>query len=457
MQTLTAPVVVSDVQTADGTKTLAFTISGDSILFAIDTDTGKVVWQKSFPNPYSPMRAATRLCANAEQATPVIDKDKGVIYFTTGDGDLRGAALSDGSEKLTPTRLVAPYSRNWSLNLIDGVVYTSAARGCGGDQADLVESGNVAGADVRDPANVVVTRLYTGYGRPTGPWGRGGPVFGPQGVYVQTADGLNDPASGFYGNTVIAVRLGLHGVADSFTPPNWRYMNAHDLDLGSGSAVIFPYHGKALLATGAKEGFEYLLDANALGGGPPEHSKPLYTTPKLGNDPDMLEQYGIWGGAASWESGQGDRYIYIPMANKPSKDAPNFPKVNGDVSAGSIMAFQVVENAGAFSLQPAWISGVVQAPDMPAVAGGVVFAVGTGEQTAQNPQPPIADNLAWSIYRSTPVGHQILYAFDAQTGKRLYSSKNILTNWDHFSQPVISHGKVLLVSHDAHIFAFGLK
>jgi outer membrane protein assembly factor BamB len=455
-QTLTAPVVVSGIKTPNGTKTLAFTISGDSTLFAIDVDNGKVLWQKSFINPNPPIREATWLCPASENATPVIDKDKGVIYFTTSDGNLRGASLADGSEELTPTPFVAPYSRNWSLNLIDGWVYTTAARGCGGDAANPIEVGNVAAANVHDPAHVTVSHVYTGYGRPDGPWGRSGPVFGPQGVYVMTADGRYDPASGFFGQSVVAVRPGGYGVADSFTPSNWKYMNAHDLDLGAGSSVVFPFHGMALIAAGAKEGIEYLLDANELGG--IDHSTPLFTSPKLGNDPDMLEQYGLWGGPVTWQNANGDRFIYLPMMNVPSKDAPTFPHVNGDVSKGSIMAFRVVEkDTKKPVLEPAWMSGVVQTPDMPAVENGIVFAVGTGEQTISNHVPRIVDLNAQAKFRTTPVGHQILYAFDAETGKPLYTSENILTNWDHFSQPVISHGKIFIVSHDAHVYAFGLK
>ena len=38
----------------------------------------------------------------------------------------------DGAEAITPTDMVQPFSRNWSLNLIDDVVYTTTARGCGG-------------------------------------------------------------------------------------------------------------------------------------------------------------------------------------------------------------------------------------------------------------------------------------------------------------------------------------
>ena len=72
-----------------------FTIGIDDTLFAIDGDSGKTVWQKSFPNSLKPVRPATSNCANTEQATPVIDKKRGVIYFTTSDGKLRGADLTD--------------------------------------------------------------------------------------------------------------------------------------------------------------------------------------------------------------------------------------------------------------------------------------------------------------------------------------------------------------------------
>jgi glucose dehydrogenase len=126
-QTLTTPVVVSGVKTSGGTKTLAFTISGDNILFAIDADRGQLVWQKSYANLDLPLHDATWMCTNTEQATPVIDKENNIIYFTTSDGKLRGVSLDDGNEKLTPAQIVPPDSRNWSLNLVDDWVYTSSA------------------------------------------------------------------------------------------------------------------------------------------------------------------------------------------------------------------------------------------------------------------------------------------------------------------------------------------
>jgi hypothetical protein len=452
LQTLTAPLVV----TVDGTI-LVYVMGADDTLFAIDGATGEIVWQKNFKNMMTPQRAATWLCANAEQATPVIDRQKGLIYFTTSDGNLRAAALKDGSEQLTPASFVAPFSRNWSLNLVGSFVYTTAGRGCGGDAANPIEPGTVSAADISDPRHVVVNCVFTGSGRPAGPWSRAGAALGPQGLYVQTADGPTDPASGFFGNSVLAVRPGARGIADSFFPPNWRYLTAKDLDLGSGGPTIFPFKGRALIATGAKEGLVYLLDANALGGGVPDHGKALYISPRFGNDAVRLDGWGFWGAFSTWQNGSGDRFVYMPLWNRQAEEtAGSFRYKNGDTTQGSVIALQVMQDGVNFKLQPVWVTGVNQAPDAPVVANGVVYAVGTGEQTIQNPGRPLS--LAeGAVFRSAPVGHQELYALDAENGRVLFDSKNILKDWNHFSEPVVSHGKVFLVSHDAHLYAFGLR
>ena len=136
------------------------------------------------------------------------------------------------------------------------------------------------------------------------------------------------------------------------------------------------------------------------------------------------------------------------------------------------------------SLIPEWISRDMHAPDPPVVANGVVYAIQTGEQTVQNPDRPGGDKvggggpvvsqvafsqtgsrpggpgagpLRAAKFRATPVSNLVLYVFDAQTGKQLYSSEKIITNWVHFSEPVVAVGKVFVVTWDAHVYAFGLK
>jgi outer membrane protein assembly factor BamB len=471
-----------------------YLVGSDDTVFAIDADTGKVVWQKTFRNTLRPPQIATWLCSNTQNATPVVDKQKGIIYLTTSDGKLRGLSLGTGDERITPADFVTPFARNWSLNLIDDVIYTPTARGCGSAIA------NVSAMDVSDPAHPRLSRLYTSGGRPAGAWGRGGVVRVPKGIIIQTADGLYDPAAGIFGETVMALAPKELRIVDSFTPSNWRYLNARDLDFGSAGPVVFSFQGRTLVATIAKEGVLYLLDANSLGG--LDHSTPLYQSPRLGNDEEMLGGRGVWGSIATAADAQGRRVLYVPMWGPPSKSAPSFPFSYGDAPRGSVMALQVVSEGDKFSLAPMWISRDMHVPDPPVVANGVVYAIQTGENTVQNPGPQgdlrmdtsalsapargggvpagqpgaaqpaagagrggrgtdpaaaIAAAEAAAKLRATPVSNVVLYAFDAQTGKQLYSSEKIIPSWVHYSEPVVAAGKVFVVTWDARVYAFGLS
>jgi len=259
-------------------------------------------------------------------------------------------------------------------------------------------------------------------------------------------------------------------IVDSFTPSNWRYLNSRDLDFGSSGPVVFPFQGRTLVASIAKEAVLYLLDANALGG--PDHSTPLYQSARLGNDEEMLGGRGVWGSIATAADPQGRRFVYVPMWGRPSKSAPPFTFSYGDAPKGSVMAFQVSGEGDKLSLIPTWISRDMQVPDPPVVANGVVYAIQTGENTVQNQRPggdvrvdPVPargavaapSTPAAAKFRATPVSHLVLYAFDAQTGKQLYSSEKIIPGWVHNGEPVVAAGKVFVVTWDAHVYAFGLK
>ena len=87
-----------------------------------------------------------------------------------------------------------------------------------------------------------------------------------------------------------------------------------------------------------------------------------------------------------------------------------------------------------------------------------------GRRSACNPHDPNAaglnqtDAAAAALeaakFRATPVSNLVLYAFDAETGKQLYSSESTIKNWVHFSEPVVALGKVFVVTWDAHVYAF---
>jgi len=459
LSTLTAPIVVAGVSTPSGVKDLVLTISIEDTLTALDADTGAVVWKKTYPNTIKPLREASISCSNTEQATPVADKQNGVLYFTTSDGMLRSVALGDGADRMTPHPMVQPFSRNWSLNLVDNVVYTTAARGCGGSAEQEIENGTVAAIDVSDPTRPELSRFYTGKGRPAGPWGGGGVVLGTNGLYVTTADGPNNPGGGVWGDMVLAIRPHAWGLSDSFTPPNWRYMFARDLDLGSGGPLVFSFGARTLLATAAKESVVYLLDANSLGG--LDHQTPLYMSPRLGNDIQDFQAQGVWGGMASYQNENGERYLYIPEWGPPRKDGPDYPHRYGDAPNGSIMAYKVVADGEKVAMTPAWISRDLNIPSPPVVANGVVYALQTAESSYQTPKGADGERLSFdqtALIRTTPHSTMTLFAFDADTGKELWSSKKVMDgNMVHFTEPVVALGKLFAVDHAGHVWAFGLK
>ena len=443
LSTLTAP-LVAVVNGPQGSKTAAFVVGSDDTVYSIDAATGKVNWQKRFPNTLPPKQPATWLCSNTQNATPVIDKEAGIIYVSTSDGKLRGLSLVNGEDRMPATDFTTPYARNWSLNLIDGVIYSSAARGCGGALAHFTS------LDLKDPARRTV-EYYTSTGRPAGAWGRGGLVLGPKGIYTQTADGAYDPAGGIFGNTVMALSLKNLRLLDTYTPSNWEFLNSKDQDLGSASPLIFSFQKWTLVASAAKESAISLLDANNLGG--KDHHTPLYQSPRWGNDEFLLAGRGLWGAMATWQDAGGKRWLLMPLWGPPSKDAPKFQFSYGDAGQGSVMAFEVrldPNDKDKPTLIPTWRSRDMHVPDPPVVANGVVYALQTGENTEQGQR-------ATAKFRSTPITNAVLYALDAETGRQLYSSDKLIDSWTHFSEPVVAGGQVYVSTWDGRLYAFGLK
>jgi outer membrane protein assembly factor BamB len=492
LATLSPPVVVSGVKTAHGMKSLLFLLGADDTLFALDTDSGKVLWQKTYPNTRKPARIPDVNCPKTANSTPAIDKVKGVVYFVTSDGKLRGLSLSDGAQRLTPTDMVAPFARAWGLNIFDSVVYTTSGRGCGevSDPTSAIaaaealapgasppkmggstpstgppiDPGMVTAMDVRDPAHPKLTSFYTSNGRPSGSWGRGGVTRGPNStLLLETADGFMDTAAGQYGISILMLAPKATRLMDSFTPKNWRYLNAQDLDW-SASPAVFAFDGKTLVAVAGKEGVIDLLDTSDLGGGPAEnHSAPFYQGPQIGNDAAEGRQpgQGIWGSIATYQTPDGKRFVYAPMWGPQSTKVSGFKFTSGPIPHGSIMALEVVADGAKVAEVPTWTSPDLIAPDPPTVANGVVYATQTGGQALQ--YPPLAEGSpsdlikTRAVFRTTPVSNLVLYALDAATGKPLYSSGKTITDWVHFGEPVVALGKVFIVTHDSHVYAFGVK
>ncbi len=440
LSTMTAP-VVAVVNTPQGPVRRVFVVGSDNTVFSIDAATGKIVWQRANPNPIPEPKKGDYRCPNTQNATPVIDKAAGIIYVSTSDGKLRGFSVVDGEDRMPPVNFTDPFARNWSLNLIDGVIYSPTARGC------LNMQSHFTALDLNDPVRHAL-EYYTNTGITSGAWGRGGLVRGPNGILAQTADGPYDPGSGKFGNTVLTLTPKNFRLQDTFAPPNWEYLNKTDLDLGSGNPVVFQFQEWTLAAVVGKESVIYLLDTKNLGG--PDHHSALYTSPRWGNDEAKLHDRGIWG-ITTWQDAQGRRWLYAPMLGPSAKDAPKFPLSYGAADLGSTMAFEVRPDAasGKPMLTPRWMSREMHAPETPTAANGVVYVLLSGKTSDESRgaiQPPAGINT-----------NAVLYALDAETGRELYSSKQLITSFTHFNEPVVTGGQVYVCTWDGKIYAFGLK
>ena len=106
-------------------------------------------------------------------------------------------------------------------------------------------------------------------------------------------------------------------------------------------------------------------------------------------------------------------------------------------------------------LTPAWISRDMNQAEPPVIANGVVFAYGSGENTAQA-FPDVG--LDFRMERRMPLStHAMLYALDAQTGKELWSSGDQITTWNHWSGISVANGQVYINDYEGNLYCFGLK
>ncbi|MFL6353185.1 MAG: PQQ-binding-like beta-propeller repeat protein [Bryobacteraceae bacterium] len=457
LSALTAPLLAEGIQTSKGRRTLVFVAGSSNHFFAIDAQDGTVLWKKTFESHVLPKDETFYLCPNAVNATPVIDKDRNLIYSIALDGKLYGLDLGTGDVRFGPFQFVPPFSKAWSLNLDGGFIYTSTSQGCGGDRSGIYAM------KVDDPRHPELHELLVRNGFGAGIWGRGGPVVGnSKRVYVVTGDGAFDPGSGDFGNTFLAASPKSLDPVDYFTPSNWKDLSKVDLDIPSGGHLAFTHKNREFVVGGGKESVVYLLDANALGG--VDHHTPLFTTPVLANAGRALEEKGIWGAPAAWTDENGEAWVYITIWGALSQYASAFPITNGPTPHGCILAFKVVaQSTGKIELQPAWISPDFNLPDPPAIANGVLFALATGENPRQDRilgvlhYKSLEDwkkNLLTTAERSAGTRPAVLFALDARTGKALYQSGSAMKTWVHFSGLAVNGGRVYAVDHESRLYCF---
>ena len=447
MHSLFPPVIASQVKTANGNKQIAVEAGSSDNVYGIDVATGSVIWKKHFEykSDKPPSTAPYPLCPGGLVATPVLGppdpSGARLVYVASSDGQLHTLSVSDGEDKAPPVPFLPPNGKAYALNLVDNYIYSTTAQGCGGNP-NRVWDINLADGKVLsfEPGGV------------GGLWGRTGAAIGFDGnVYAPTGDGEFNPAEKKYSEALVAVSTKDLQLKDYYGPPNAAFMWKRDLDMQVTPAV-FNYKGRELVATSSKECRLYLVDGQSLGGA--DHRTALFRTSKVCNEEVNFAAAGVWGAMASWEDSSGTRWVLAPFWG-PVHSEFKAPLSYGPVTTGAIVAFKVVEKDNKTVLEPAWLSRNMDMAEPPVIANGIVFAYGSGESNVQvTPEQGLAANTsAQRIKNST---HATLYAFDAQTGKELWSSGDTIKSFAHFSGLSVANGRVYIGTYDSVLYSFGL-
>jgi len=333
-----------------------------------------------------------------------------LVYALSGDGMFHSIHLSNGADYEPAVKFLPPNANANGLIILDNVAYVVTEGNCGG-AANGVWALDLASKQVTTwKANVA---------------GLAGPVFDGDGtLYVATGSGGESP------NSLVALD------PKTLSVKGW-YKAAQEF---SSTPVIFEYKGKTLIAAGSKDGRVYLLDTANLGGA--DHQTALYTTPAPSKAGTTAP-----GALASWQDRSGARWILAPIAGSQATDL-GFAATNGPVTNGAVVAWKLVEQGGALTLQPAWASRDLVSPLPPTIINDVVFVTSGGELRA-------GDSKMTAAERARRSSRAILYALDGETGKELWNSGTTITSFARGVALSGGMGQIYLTTYDGMIYAFG--
>ena len=414
---LTTPALIDRYIGYRGFRSLAFVGGSSDSIVAIDTDLGRIEWQRRLPSG-SRQQGGTLDCpggmtANVARATiasfpaggvtgagrgrgavsgagepgqgavtlrPVVAAPAAVpargaaggppartlnlVYMLSSDGMLHGMYVSNGVEPEPPVKFLPANANAQGLIVVDGVAYATTVHGCGG-APDAVWALDLASKEA------------TSWKPAGGISGSAGAAIGPDGtLYVATRPG-----------ELVALEPKTLKLKDTYTA-------GHEF---SSSPVLFEFQKRVLVAATTKDGRLHLLDSAGL--------TPLYKTAPS-NAADFAP-----GALASWQDSAGARSILAATAT-------------------AIAAWKVVERNGALVVEPAWVSRDMVSPLPPVIVNGVVFAVS----------------------KASPA---VLYALDGGSGKELWSSGASITSRVRSSRLSGGGSHLYLGTEDGAFYAFG--
>ena len=311
-----------------------------------------------------------------------------------------------GTDQIPPVKLLPPNANVAGSILVDTTLYAATTGNCSG------APNGVWSVDLASDAKTV--QSYDTKGAAVA--GNAPPAFGTDGtLYIATGSGKSEVA-----NAVVSLDPKTLAQKDWFSTTTPFTSNA----------VVFQYKGKDLIVAANKDGRLYVLDSGSLGGA--DHKTPLHKSSPISatlDDPT---------GLASWQDSAGTRWIAATIGGPVHGDT-KVAMANGTVTAGTLVAFTVVDQNDVPTLQAQWTSRDLASPVTPVVVNGVVFALASGEAKGRG--------------RSS---NAVLYALDAATGKELWTSGSTITSPVRGVGPSAGDSQVYVAASDGTLYVFGM-
>jgi outer membrane protein assembly factor BamB len=467
LNSLTPPALLDLLIGYRGFRALAFVGGSSDKVFVIDTDLGRMEWQKQIaPNvDYSGtlscpggMTASVTRPTTATIAPPPVDggvpRGRGslarsavgepgqgavtlalvppprrqpdapprpssppprsvffsLIYALSSDGMLHSLHLSNGTDAAPAVKFLPPNANAHGLTVIDNVAYVVTEGNC---------SGVPNGVWALDLASKQVSSWKGNIS------GSAGPTFGPDGtIYITTGAGEESPFS------LVALASKTLKLKGKYSVSNTEF---------SSSPVVFAYKEKVLIAAATKDGIVHLLDSESL---ETPLSKTQPYSPASSQAPEFTPS-----ALSSWQAANGTRWLLAPVGTPVASEA-GFAAAGGGVTKGAIITWKLVEKDGALTLQPGWVSRDLTSPLPPTVINGVVFAVSGGEYRTSDSKIAASQRAR----RSSPA---VLYALDGMTGKELWNSGTTITSFVRAGSLSGGGGQIYVGTYDGTLYAFG--
>jgi outer membrane protein assembly factor BamB len=405
----TQPLFLSAVPISGGVHDVVLSGTNQNSLYAVDADTGAVLWFINFgPNAGNSWAILGGL---GIRSAPTVERETNRVFVVSTDGKLHTLSLSTGTDVVPPLQIIdLPLTNKvrGGLNLFAKSLYIAT----GSDSGDTAPwRGRIYQVDVSAAVPVLAATFdvvpgIAGDNRGGGIWGYGGVSVDPATGNVYAATGA-DFRGGYTPYAVRMLKLTPSlSLVGSYEPPHPTTFGCEaapcDVDFGATPTVFTPTTCPTLVAAGNKDGHLYVVRASDFGA-----TTPVYQAITVNTPHDGLKLGGLGGIPAFWPAGN---MLFVTDSG------------NGVAGVPAGVIALSVSPAPQCQLSVAWtfpLPKLGSAQSSPTVVGDVVL-VGEGA-TGE------------------------VHALDAATGAELWNSGSTVTG-NTFAAPAIGNGKVFVGS-----------